>query len=141
IRTSTDGKVGLPRDANGTWRTLRKVQMVVVATVSPDDRRQVEVYGFDSQVLEAEFDNAVKTPGKGNRNKQPFSAPVFLPLFRTRKGIGAWKEGLSSRAIWKESIKTADLSTSQNPASSSQALDVLRANIAQGLGVHPNRVE
>jgi hypothetical protein len=138
IRTSKNGKIGLLKDEHDNWRILNKVQLLLVATISEDNPKLAEVYAFDPKVIQAEFDAAARISGERTVDR---NAPLFLPLFEHRRGIGAWKDGLSSRCLWKENIKKTDLPVGDFPVSTSQALEVLRANVAKGLGIHPNRVE
>ena len=139
VKTASDGEVGLLRDAEGNWRPLAKVQLVLVATPSLEDPKQIVVLGFDPNDLEAEFNRAAKISEKGNRHKSRFKTPIFLPLYGS--GVGSRRKALSSHCLWEEQVNTADLPTSPNPASSAQALEVLKAGIAQGLGIHPNRID
>jgi hypothetical protein len=136
IRTSKDGTLGLQRDSQGHWRTLDKVQLVVVATPSGNPSL-IDVYGLDPKVLKAEFNRKVKDLEKGNSDPDRFKAPVFLALGH-RRGIGRWK-GLPH--LWKDEIKKADLPALGFATSSAQALEVIRVGIAQTLGVQPHRVE
>jgi hypothetical protein len=59
VRTSLDREIGLMRNADGNWRTIPKVDMVVVAVLAVGDLTSVEVFGFDPKVLKREFDAAL----------------------------------------------------------------------------------
>lgn len=139
VRTSSDGEVGLLRNAEGAWRTLDKVDLVLVGAPDPDQKR-VKIFAFDPKVLADEFDRAVEFLEDGNEDARRFKTPIFLPLIGPRKGL-AQRKGLSALRLWEDEVKKVDLPTTPHPANTSQALDMLRAGLARGLGVHPNRIE
>jgi hypothetical protein len=139
VRTSKDRKVGLLRDRNGKWRTVTnpKVKLVLIAAPASDDGDLIEVLAFDPEKLVNGFDRAVANAGKADREK----GPVFLPLDEHRRGFGARKPGLKSECEWKTTLKKSEVRLSGAMAESAQALEIIRAGIAEGLGVSPDRID
>jgi hypothetical protein len=89
VRTSLDREIGFMRDRQGNWRTIPKVDLVVVA-VPADDKVgkrpsvevSVEVFGFDPKVLKREFDAALAA-----QRERPL---LQSPYFRVSRP-GLWK--------------------------------------------------
>jgi hypothetical protein len=79
VRTSRDRKVGLMRFPSGRWRTVTKVQEVVVVAPALNDPTLVEVLGFSPKKLIAAFD-ALVLKTEGIRRKKHFKSPVFIAL-------------------------------------------------------------
>src|SRR5271163_4288399 len=51
VRTSLDREVGLLRNDSGKWRTIPKVDLVVVAVPAVDDDQLIEVLAFARDAL------------------------------------------------------------------------------------------
>jgi hypothetical protein len=79
VRTSRDRKVGLTRFPSGNWRTVPKVEEVVVVAPTLNDPTSVEVLRFSSKKLIAAFD-ALVLKTEGMRRKKHFKSPVFIAL-------------------------------------------------------------
>src|ERR1700676_3647029 len=58
VRTSSDREVGLLRNENGNWRTIPKVDLVLVA-VPADEAAAADVFAFDKDVLLNAFNATV----------------------------------------------------------------------------------
>jgi hypothetical protein len=139
VRTANEREVGLLRDRHGNWRTLSKVQLVLVAVPSDADDEIVDVLAFDPEQLKIEFDKVVKLTEKGRRSVNRFKAPVFLPLTPSgTKNRGA----LHSIIQWTEKISRSEIPEPvETSADSEAAMEVIRAGIAKGLGIDASRVE
>lgn len=143
VRTASDGTLGLQRDSHGRWRTLDRIDLLLVASPAKDDAKRIDVYAFLPDVLRVVFDRAVEVAEAGKRDPKRFKAPVFLPLSEHRRGFGKKRVGLASKAnlLWTEEIQKSELPAIVPPASSAQALELIKRGIAQTLGVHPDQIE
>jgi hypothetical protein len=139
VRTSNDREVGLLRDRHGEWRTLSKVQLVLVAVPAKSDDELIEVLAFDPSQLKRVFDDVVKRTEKGRRSPTRFKAPIFLPLDAVK---GKREQGLRALSEWTETIAEADVPEAAVTESDSlSAVEAIRDGIAKGLGVDASRVE
>jgi hypothetical protein len=140
VRTTNEREVGLLRDRSGEWRTLSKVQLVIVAVPSIADEETVDVIAFDPAQLKTEFEKVVKLTEKRSRSPNRFKAPVFLPLDPTKtKNRGA----LHSIIQWTEKIVKSEIPMPAETESVSVAtkIEALRSSIAKGLGVNASDIE
>jgi hypothetical protein len=101
VRTSLVRELGLMRNDKGHWRTINKVDEVLVAVPS-DDKTSVEVMSFDPNLLEPIFDAALdKRPSL----KKDHRLPLFIPLDDKRlRRTGAVTPGLKEKRQWREII-------------------------------------
>ena len=138
VRTANERELGLLRDRHGEWRTLSKVQLVLVAAPSDADDEIVEVHAFDPEQLKIEFNKVVKLTEKGRRSPSRFKAPVFLPLdqSKTKKGGGL------PNTLWVEKIAQSEVPEPVDTGfDHDAAMEVIRAGIAKGLRVDASRIE
>jgi hypothetical protein len=104
VRTSPDREVGLLRNENGNWRTIPKVDLVLVA-VPADEAAAADVFAFDKDVLLNAFNATVDVVEKNKRNKSRFKAPVFVALDDVKNSrTGRVQTGLKARALWQVQI-------------------------------------
>jgi hypothetical protein len=104
VRTSRDRKVGLMRFPSGNWRTVPKVQEVVVVAPALNDPKLVEVLGFSPEKLIAAFD-ALVLKTEGMRRKKHFKSPVFIALDPQSDGSeGDLRFDLKSLADWSVTL-------------------------------------
>jgi hypothetical protein len=102
VRTSLDREIGLMRDQDGNWRTLPKVDMVLVAVPAVDDPGSVEVLGFDPTVLQREFDAALAAQLKRHPDLS-HKAPIFVALDKpSGKAKTDLIAGLETKKEWRE---------------------------------------
>ena len=93
------------RNENGNWRTVTKVQEVLVAVPS-DDKTTVEVMSFKPELLIKVFSAALDA--KPNLKKD-YRLSVFIPLDDKRmRRTGAVIPGLKAKSDWIEVIKPDD---------------------------------
>jgi hypothetical protein len=101
VRTSVDRELGLMRNERGRWRTISKVDEVLVAVPS-DDKTSVEVMSFDPNLLKEIFDEALN---KRPNLKKDYRLPLFIPLDDKRlRRTGAVTPGLKEKSQWQEII-------------------------------------
>jgi hypothetical protein len=145
VRTSSDREVALLRTPLGKWRTITKVQLVLVA-VAADDAPAVEVVAFKPDVLLEVFDAAAQA-GEGNkRDKSRFKIPFFVPLddVRASKTKGA-RPGLKHRAEWHavvplgEGSMPADASGTEDHRN--RFFEHVKKQIADFVGVDVSKID
>ena len=103
IRTTQDQWIAFPRSKNDTgWATLSDVDLVVVASVDPDDPKFARVHIFDATELRGRFDRAYAAR-RGAGHSIPLGRGVWIALYESetsepvsRVGAGA---GITSPAI------------------------------------------
>jgi hypothetical protein len=144
VRTSSDREVGLLRNENGNWRTIPKVDLVLVA-VPADEAAAADVFAFDKDVLLNVFNATVDVVEKNKRSKSRFKAPVFVALddvknFRT----GRVQLGLKARALWQVQIplsRSALASVSGGTgATRAELIERLKREMAEFAGVDISKI-
>ena len=117
VRTSSDREVALLRTPGGSWRTISKVNLVLVA-VPAIDVLAVDVLAFDPELLRQVFDDTVKAVEKKQKiktDKSRFKIPVFVPLDDVRNSrTKQVRPGIGKEALWKEQLPLGRLPT-QSP--------------------------
>jgi hypothetical protein len=99
VRTSLEREVGLMRDRKGRWRTVRKVDLVVVA-VRADGQDAAEVFAFERDVLIEAFDAALKA--QRSQISSSYEAPTFIALDPTKRARStSLSTGLKAKAKWR----------------------------------------
>jgi hypothetical protein len=114
VRTSLDREIGLMRNADGNWRTIPKVDMVVVAVPALGDPTSVEVFGFDPKVLKREFDAALAAQLKRYPDLH-HKAPIFVSLDKVSgKAKSGMVSGLKTKTQWREVLALKSVSPQGN---------------------------
>jgi hypothetical protein len=122
VRTSLDREVGFMRHPDGRWRTIIKVDEIVVAAPSADDPNSAEVLSFDREALTQACDAALAAQLTETPKFSP-KAPLFIALdppkrqapnkrqlsSRRRSSNVFWN--LKEKAIWSTLIPLADVPT------------------------------
>ena len=87
VRTSLDREIGLTRELDGRWRTIPRMDLVIVAVPSADVPDCAEVLCFKRNVVMEAFDRALVRHQERN---PAFShkAPVFARLDQSDEPIG-----------------------------------------------------
>jgi hypothetical protein len=139
VRTSQDREVGLLRrdDKEKKWRTIPKVRELVVAVPSltnPDSL--IEVLGFDSKTVIAQFDAAVEKAGSRTLS---YKAPVFMALEDPQKGSGALAGGLGAKAEWRNIISVESIAA-KLPDQSDGFVERVKREFAELNGVDVTKV-
>jgi hypothetical protein len=144
VRTSLDREVGLLRNQTGTWRTIPKMDLVIVA-VPANDVQAVDVLAFDPNVLMGVFNATVDIVEKNKRNKARFKAPIFVALddvknSRTREV----RPGLKKKAAWELRIPLDHSALRTSPISDvdprAQFFDRLKQEVADFIGVDISKI-
>jgi hypothetical protein len=116
IRTSLEREVGLMWHPSGHWRTITKVDLVVVAVPSVDDKEAAEVLAFDPEVMIKVFDAAVAKRRKGNSDF--YKAPTFVALDdKPQKRSTSSLAGLKAKAKWKTTVRIDETMTRKSSRS------------------------
>jgi len=137
VRTSQDRQVGLMRNEKGNWRTIAKVDEVLVAA-SSEDGTAVEVLSFKPQVLADAFDDAL---GKRPNLKRDHRLPLFIPLDDKRsRRAGEIITGLKRKCSWQETFAPNEQMLRRNPEKLSRLIADVRDEFARLSGVDASRV-
>jgi hypothetical protein len=143
VRTSRDRKVGLTRFPSGKWRTVPKVQEVVVVAPALTDPTKVEVLGFSSKKLIAAFD-ALVLKSEGMRRKKHFKSPVFIALDRQSDGSeGDLRFDLKTRACAEWSVELPFMSEGTGVQASTKEtgfIERVRREFAELMGTDISKV-
>jgi hypothetical protein len=144
VRTSLDREVGLLRNPNGTWRTIPKMDLVVVA-VPASDVQAADVLAFDPDVLMGVFNATVDIVEKGKRNKARFKAPIFVALDDIKNSrTGVVRPGLKAKAEWQVQIPLDHSSLRAPPIDGDQSrarfFDRLKQQVADFVGVDISKI-
>jgi hypothetical protein len=128
VRTSLRREAGFTKTADGNWRTISEVDLVLVS-VPGGKGAQAEVYCFQSKILIKFLDKIVE-----QHESLDVTSPIFVAVdaIRPRKSraIGA---GLSEIAKWHEPFS--------EPTSSWDALiDRTKREAANIIGINPDQV-
>jgi hypothetical protein len=126
VRTSLDREIGFTRYHDGKWRTISKVDMVVVAVPMDDDRSSAEVFGFDPKVLEREFDAALAAQRKRHPDF-PHKVPIFVPL-----------DKVSAKKQWREEVPLNSVTSQEN--TSVGFIERVKREFAELMGVDVGNV-
>lgn len=125
IRTTQDSWIAFPRTKDGsTWATLAVVDVVVVASVDPDDRTFARIHMIDAEEMRNRFDRAYAAR-LGAGHTIPVGRGVWVALYEnevsdpvTLVGAGA---GIANEPIARMSLdsgtQTAAAMQQQSPAS------------------------
>ena len=144
VRTSSDREVGLLRNENGNWRTIPKVDLVLVA-VPADEAAAADVFAFDKDVLLNVFNATVDAVEKNKRNKSRFKAPIFVALDDVKNSrTGRVQPGLKARKLWQVQIPLsrsalARVSDSGGPTRA-ELIERLKQEMAEFAGVDISKI-
>jgi len=134
VRTSLDREIGLMRDDDGNWRTIPKVDMVVVAVPAVGDPASVEVFGFDPKVLKREFDVALAAQLERYPDLS-HKAPIFVSLDNVS---GKAISGLKKKAQWREVLAVNSVSPQGN--ANAGFVERVKREFAELMGVDVTKV-
>ena len=140
VRPSLDREIGLLRQRNEKkWRTISRVDEVVVAVPDVEDASKIEVFGFDPNFLITAFDAAME--GR-KQTINAHKAPLFVPLDRVRKSAaGDIIPALKSKALWRKEVPLERLSISNAPSKVALLIDNFKRDLAAELNAKEVRVE
>ena len=145
VRTSSDREVALLRTPLGKWRTITRVDLVLVA-VPADDAPAVEVLAFEPDVLLEVFDATAQAIEGNKRNTARFKVPFFIPLddVKASKTKGA-RPGLKSKAAWCAVVPLGELSMQPGASGTEDHRDRffehMKKQIADYVGVDVSKIK
>lgn len=139
VKASQQRAIGFTRQANGRWRTLDAVDLVVVVVPDAHNMADAEVFGFARKPLVATFDRAWKALENAKR-PTGFNAPVFIPLDeQSRKNLGHDVGNLKKFAVW--SVRLPEDELDQRASGDEESyLDQFRRRFAAENGVDVGQV-
>jgi hypothetical protein len=140
VRTSLEREVGLTRNSDGNWSTIPRMNEVLVAVPSANDRRSAEILSFDPHVLIREFDAALKSRQRENPDFK-IKSPIFIALDEVIGG-DASKPALKANSQWSTLVPLTSVSRphfAQNE-SETEFFDRVKQEFAERHGFDPSKV-
>jgi hypothetical protein len=150
VRTSLDREVGLTRKSDGDWSTIPRMDEVLVAVPSDDERSSVEILSFAPKVLIRAFDKALKVR-QGENPDFKLKSPIFIALDEVVHGGAASEQALKAMSQWSSLVPLTAVSrphvseavsrphVSENE-SESEFFDRVRQEFAERHGFDPSKV-
>jgi hypothetical protein len=141
VRTSLDREVGLTRNSDGHWSTIPRMDEVLVAVPSADERGSAEILSFAPKVLIRAFDAALKAR-QGENPDFKIKSPIFIALDKVGHGGDASEPALKEKSQWTTLVPLTSVSRphfSQNE-SESEFFDRVRQEFAERHGFDPSKV-
>ena len=139
VRTSQRREVGLVRGETGLWKTVSKVDQILVAVPSkqPKSSDHVEVLCFDSETLIKAFEDHAD---KLHLTIEP-NVPVFIPLdaVRTNNSIALAPE-LNALALWSDEFEMKELRRQFRAKQLDQFMARVTREFAELFGIDSERV-
>jgi hypothetical protein len=139
VRTSQRREVGLVRAETGRWKTVSRVDQVLVAVPSKPSKSpdHVEVVCFDSGTLIKAFEDHAR---KLDLTVEP-EVPVFAPLDAVRsKGSNAEASGLKAFALWSDQFEINELRRQSKARRLDQFIASVTHDFAELVGIDAERV-
>ncbi len=153
IRTTQDSWIAFPRTRDGSrWATLSEVDVVVVASVDPDDRTFARIHMIDAGEMENRFDRAYAARLDAGHTIQP-GRGVWIALYEnevsdpvTLVGAGA---GIANQPIARvpldsvEALAKPAMQRGSASGADEQPLTIAEAKtrLARTLGVAPSSIK
>jgi hypothetical protein len=141
VRTAVDREVGLTRQLDGQWTTISKMDEIIVAAPSTEDRAHAEILSFDILAFTGAFDEALafqkkRTPQLSHKTM------ISLPLDDQRKwGTKRLVPGLKRLATWSEQIPFSSVHKPAAPTETvAHFIERVRNEYAGLTGVEASRV-
>jgi hypothetical protein len=136
VRTSQRREVGLVRGETGLWKTVSKVDQILVAVPSkpPKSSDHVEVLCFDSETLIKAFEDHAD---KLHLTTEP-KVPVFVPL-ESNNSIALAPE-LNTLALWSDEFEMKELRRQFRAKQLDQFMARVTREFAELVGIDSERV-
>ena len=141
VRTSLEREVGLTRKSDGHWSTIPRMNEVLVAVPSANERGSAEILSFAPDVLIRAFDAALKAR-QGENPDFKIKSPIFIALDKVGHGGDASEPALKEKSQWTTLVPLTSVSRphfSQNE-SESEFFDRVRQEFAERHGFDPSKV-
>jgi hypothetical protein len=139
VRTSQRREVGLVRAETGRWKTVSKVDQILVAVPLKPSKSsdRIEVVCFDSVTLIKAFEDHTRTL---DFTIEP-EVPVFVPLDAVRsKGSNAKVSGLKASALWSDEFAVNELGRQSKARQLDQLIARVASDFAELVGIDAERV-
>jgi hypothetical protein len=140
VRTSRRRAVGLIPGANGGWKTVSRVDQILVAVPSPASKpgrstEKVEVLCFDAPTFTKAFEDHARKLGL---TIQP-EIPVFVPLDAVGSS-GSTATPLKALALWRREFAMKELHTQSSAKQLDQFIARVTSEFAELVGIDAERV-
>jgi hypothetical protein len=138
VRTSRRRAVGLVRADNDRWKTVSRVDQILVAVPSKPSKStdHVEVVCFDSRTLIKAFEDQAR---KLHLTIEP-DVPVFVPLDAVEaKGLNR-TPGLKGLALWSEEFEINELRRQSKARQLDHFIASVTREFAELVGIDAERV-
>jgi hypothetical protein len=139
VRTATDRQLGLIRDAVGKWKTIPRMDEVVVVAPAIGNSDFVDVLGFKPKILLERFDEELERLQRCNPRFSA-KAPVFLRLDERRRQPQLLLPALKDDARWTLKVPLPH-SVDLFGVTSAAFVDRVRAEFAHLHGVTRDEVQ
>jgi hypothetical protein len=104
VRTSYERVVSFTRHTDGQWRTLPKVDLVIVVVPAENDSEKIEALTFSRETMTDVFDEALRALRRQKR-EPAYGIPIFVPLdTQNKKNFGHPVAGLKTKTMWVPSV-------------------------------------
>ncbi len=146
VRTSSDREVALLRTPSGRWRTIPRVDLVLVA-VPAEDAPAAEVLAFDKDTLIGVFDATVRATEKERRSKLSLKIPVFIPLDDVKPSkTKELRPGLKAKAVWRAVIPLGQLAAQGSATSNiddhrARFFEHIKQQVANFIGLDVSKID
>jgi hypothetical protein len=141
VRTSLDREVGLTRNSDGDWSTIPRMDEVLIAVPSNDERGSVEILSFAPKVLIRAFDKALRAR-QGENPDFKLKSPIFIALDEVVRSGDASEQAPKAISQWSSLVPLTAVSrphVSENE-SESEFFDRVRQEFAERHGFDPSKV-
>jgi hypothetical protein len=140
VKASVERRLSFTKQANGQWRTLHVVDLVLVVVPAEKNGKDTEVLAFESKSLISMFDKAWNALEKAGRSLS-YEIPIFIPLDEgSRKNLGHDIANLKALAIWSVRLNPEEVSA-RNSVENDEFYDRIKRQIAEHNGVDISKVE
>jgi hypothetical protein len=138
VRTSYERLIGFSRKQDGTWRPLAASQICLLAVPSETSDDQIEVYEFESKVLEGIFDDALTEMTRSGKAPAK-EIPIYVALDdETTRSLGHSVAGIKKLAKCRL-VSVLDLAPPKNNHGGFVAR--VKREFAELMGVDVSEVE
>jgi hypothetical protein len=134
IRTASDRELGLLRHPSGEWKTIPKMDAVVVAAPARDQLGEVEVSWFEVPALLAQFD-AELAARRQRGTEPPPKVPIFLPLDPDARHplallrVAKWTERVAAMTVERQESAASFIDRVKREFAALHGVDVRKVSV------------
>jgi hypothetical protein len=141
VRTSLEREVGLTRKSDGHWSTIPRMDEVLVAVPSANERGSAEILSFAPKVLIRAFDAALKAR-QGENPDFKIKSPIFIALDDVVHGGDASEAALKAMSQWSALVPLTSVSRPHfsQDESESDFFERVKQEFAERHGFDPSKV-